>query len=179
MRSWRDRIEAALPIIAMALWFGGCFVVSQAILGCASVVVVGPTGGAVEVRPGLRNLSVCFGDDGRPREVKAYPLSPTFALQNTALGALLGAAVGAAFGIAPVGAAVGAGAGLVSDALRALGGIAGTAASTPSCDYPAPPLKPDEAEITPPRKREVLLPAERLSRFPAVWPPVARWHETP
>lgn len=166
-------VAPALAVLVYAL----VLAVVAGLLGCASVCDA--HGNCA--RPGLRVLAVCYGDDGRLREVKAYPISRTFALQNTALGAVVGAGVGAFFGVAPAGAAVGAGAGLLSDALRAVGEVAGEALEQePACTYPAPPLRPDEADLPPPPKPTTVLdlqPERPLARGPLVWEPVRKLHE--
>jgi hypothetical protein len=133
--------------------------------GCASIRV--ESSGAVEVRPGLRNLAVCFDDvTGKLESVIAYKQSRTFAGQNVLLGAAVGGVVAG-----PVGAGAGGIVGLLSEALDSATTLLGGEDPVPSCEPPmAPPLKPSEDAATP--TRAVAMPPARLVA-PALWGPMA------
>jgi hypothetical protein len=130
--------------------------------GCASIHVKGDE---VSIKPGLRNLAVCF-DDGKLESVIAYKQSRTFAGQNVLLGAAVGGVVAG-----PVGAGAGGIVGLLSEALDSATTLLGGEDPVPSCEPPlAPPLKPSEDAATP--TRAVAMPPARLVA-PALWGPMA------
>jgi hypothetical protein len=121
--------RAALVALALALG------------GCASIHVKGDE---VSIKPGLRNLAVCF-DDGKLESVIAYKQSRTFAGQNVLLGTVVGGVVAG-----PVGAGAGGLVGLLSEALDSATTLLGGEDPVPSCEPPlAPPLRTDEVEIVP------------------------------
>jgi hypothetical protein len=124
--------RAAIAVLAIALG------------GCASISVA--PSGAVAIKPGLRNLAVCFDDvTGRLESVIAYKQSRTFAGQNVILGTVVGGVVAG-----PVGAGAGGLVGLLSEALDSATTLMGGEDPVPSCEPPlAPPLHPDEVEIVP------------------------------
>jgi hypothetical protein len=137
-------------------------------LGCAAKVRVPTAHGDVEIDSGLRIVAVCFGEDGKLREVKVYRQSRVFAGQNTVLGLGAGTIIGAAVGAPAPGAAVGAGTGLVTDLVAAARDLIGTGQDpTPSC---APELAPDllpEEQPKPTARREPA-PKPRPRTVPAI-----------
>lgn len=107
--------------------------------GCASITIQGD---AVTIKPGLRNLAVCF-DEGKLESVIAYKQSRTFAGQNVVLGAAVGGMLGG-----PVGAGAGGIMGLASEIIDAAAAL-GDPDPTPTCEAPlAPPLRPDEVPVS-------------------------------
>lgn len=97
-------------------WLGPALVVAVLVAGllsCASISA--RPGGRLEVRPGLRVLTVCADEAGVVREVRAYPLSRSLAGSLVLLGAGIGAAVAG-----PAGAAGGAALGALAEAVVAL-----------------------------------------------------------
>jgi hypothetical protein len=128
--------------------------------GCASIHVKGDE---VSIKPGLRNLAVCFDDvTGKLESVIAYKQSRTFAGQNVLLGTVVGGIVAG-----PVGAGAGGLAGVLSELLDSATTLLGGEDPVPSC---APPLKPSEDAATP--TRAVAMPPARLVA-PALWGPMA------
>jgi hypothetical protein len=131
--------------------------------GCASIHVKGDE---VSIKPGLRNLAVCF-DDGKLESVIAYKQSRTFAGQNVLLGTVVGGVVAG-----PVGAGAGGLVGLLSEALDSATTLLGGEDPVPSCEPPlAPPLKPAE-EALPPQ-------ASRPPSQPRPEPPPRPYNELP